>query len=184
MQNSCLYEMYGSQAKMFKNIFPDYETFKSWYLSSPLCDGENDIPNKKTFALIYNEYCVSRINSTEEVFKLRFSNELYTYYKEFEKTSEEINKLMLVTDDEISTADSTVRNIANIPENTYDTNSESVNFVSTQEKVISKKGNLQVRREQISNKRSLTTRTFLNRFQKLFERIISPAYVFVVENEE
>ena len=34
---------------LFKNIFPSYEEFKSWYLTTPFSDNENDVHSEKTF---------------------------------------------------------------------------------------------------------------------------------------
>lgn len=176
-------EMIDYNSQLFKNIFPDYDTFKAWYISTPLSDNELDVPTPKTFALISNEFNDSHSALSIESFKQRFSNDLYTYYREFEETTKSIISLMNVTDDEISTADSMIMNVANIPETQNSTDIEDVGFVSTQQKTIQKKGQLQIRKEQLANKRTFTVKTFINRFRHLFIKIISPAYNFVVAEE-
>lgn len=170
--------------ELFKNIFPDYNSFAEWYRSTPLSDNESDVPSLKTFTLIAYEYNSSHVNSSVESFKQRFANELYTYYREFEATSASVLELMQLTDDEIAKADEVITNIASIPETRYDTNSETVDFVTTQQKMINKKGKLQVKKEQLSSKRTFTTKTFINRFRHLFKKFISPAYNYVVGEPE
>lgn len=177
-------QMVDYDTKLFKNIFPDYETFKNWYLSSPLSDDETDVPSEKTFRLISNEYNDCHVSFSVESFKEHFENDLYTYYREFEATSKSIIELMQLTDEQISIAGNVITNIANIPETESTTDEETVDFITQQQKMINKKGNLQVKREQLSNKRTFTTKTFLNRFRHLFVRIISPAYTFVVKEED
>lgn len=168
---------------LFKNIFPDYETFKEWYLSTPLSDGVDDVPNEKTFTIIAYEYNDSHSSFSIESFKQHFANDLYTFYKEFEETTKAISDLMKLTDDDIAIADKMIMNVANIPETESSTDVEEVDFISTQQKTINKKGTLQVKKEQLSNKRIFTVKTFLNRFRHLFIKIISPSYTFVVMEE-
>lgn len=162
--------------KLFKNIFSSYSDFKNWYLSTPLSDDSNDVPSEKTFTLIAYEYNSSHVNSTVESFKQRFANDLYTYYKEFEATTKAISDLMKLTDEEISMSDIMITNVANIPETEGSTNEEEVDFISSQQKSISKKGKLQVKKEQLSSKRAFTVKSFINRFRHLFIRIISLPY--------
>lgn len=169
------------QYKLFKNIFPDYATFASWYKSTPLSDNESDVPQEKTFALIAYEYNDNHVAFTDESFKQRFAIDIYTYYREFEETTKSILAMMQLTDEEIATADSYITNTAVIPETAMSTNVEEVDFVTTQQKQINKKGKLQVKREQLSAKRTFTTRTFIKRFKHLFVKIIDGAYTPVIE---
>lgn len=168
------------ETRLFKNIFPDYQSFSDWYRSTPLSDGVEDVPSLKTFTLIAFEFNDSHTSLSVESFKERFANDIYTYYREFEATSKSIIDLMNLTDDEISIADSMITNFANIPETESSTNIEEVDFITNQQKAINKKGKLQIKKEQLSNKRTFTVKTFLNRFRHLFIKIISPAYTFVV----
>lgn len=173
-------EMIGYSTKYFKDIFPDYDTFKSWYQSTGLSAYANDVPKAVTFRLIANEYNDSHVNLSDESFKEHFANDIYTYYKEFEATTQSIIDLMNLTDDEIAIADNMITNFAQIPETESSTNVEEVDFISNQQKIINKKGLLQIKREQLANKRIFTVKTFLNRFRHLFIKIISPAYTYVV----
>lgn len=173
-------EMIGYSTKYFKDIFPDYDTFKSWYQSTGLSADANDVPKAVTFRLIANEYNDSHVNLSDESFKEHFANDIYTYYKEFEATTQGIIDLMNLTDDEIAIADNMITNFAQIPETESSTNVEEVDFISNQQKIINKKGLLQIKREQLANKRIFTVKTFLNRFRHLFIKIISPAYTYVV----
>ena len=173
------------QYKLFKNIFPDYETFSTWYKSTPLSDSETDVPSEKTFALIAYEYNDNHVAFTEESFKQRFAVDIYTFYREFEETTKSIIAMMQLTDDEIATADSYITNTAVIPEEVMSTNVEEVDFVTSQQKQINKKGKLQVKKEQLSAKRVFTTRTFIKRFKHLFVKVIDAAYTPVIgENME
>lgn len=177
-------EIIDYNSKLFKNIFPDYDTFASWYKETGLSDDENDCPSKKTFILISNEYNDSHVCSSVESFKQRFANEIYTYYKEFEQTTKSIDELMNLTDQEISIAGQTIVNSADVPETENSTDIESVDYISNQTKNIVKKGNLQIKKEQLSNKRTYTVKTFINRFRHLFIKIISPANTFVVKEPD
>lgn len=170
--------------KLFKNIFTDYNNFKEYYLSTPLSDNEKDVPSEKTFTIIAFEFNDSHACMSVESFKQRFANDIYTYYREFEATSKSISDLMNLTDEEIAIADSIITNIANIPETESSTDEETVDFISSQQKAINKKGKLQIKKEQLSNKRAFTVKTFLNRFRHLFIRVASPAYTFAVEEPE
>lgn len=170
--------------KVFNDIFPDYETFKNWYLSTPFSEDETDVPTLKTFSLLQYEYGDSHIAFTEDGFKQHFAIDIFTFYKEFEETSKVIAELMKLTDEEIENYDISIVNIANVPEVESSTDVENVDFLSTQQKQISKKGKLQVKKEQLSNKRSYTTRSFIKKFKKLFIRILSPAYTFVIQEKE
>lgn len=165
-----------NEFSLFKNIFPDYDVFKKWYTSIPLSDGETDCPELKTFTLISYEFNDCHVKYTNESFKQRFANVLYTCYKEFETTTEEIKKLMELSDSEIAISDSMITNIAEIPELESTTDVESVDFISQQQKMINKKGQLQIRREQLANKRIFTVKTFLNRFKKLFRNVVSTGF--------
>ena len=170
--------------KLFKDVFPNYEIFSTWFKSTPLSVPSGACPTLLTFTLIAYEYNGSHIAFTEEEFKEKFAVDIYTYWKEYEETTKTIEELLALTDSEIAIADSTILNIANIPETENSTDTEQVDFVSQQQKTISKKGKLQIKREQLSNKRIFTTKTFLKRFKHLFIRILSPAYTFVVEEKE
>lgn len=170
--------------KIFKNVFQDYNTFINWYTNNPLSDGITDCPSIKTFTLIANEYNDSHIAFSEESFKEHFANDIYTYYKEFEATTKGISDLMNITDEEIAIENQNIVNYASIPETESSTDEEVVDFISNQQKTINKKGKLQVKREQLSNKRAFTVKTFLKRFKHLFITIISPAYTFVVGEPE
>lgn len=170
--------------KRFKDIFASYEEFKDWYLATGLSDDEFDVPSKKTFILIANEYNDSHIAYSEEGFKEHFANDIYTFYKEFEETTKSIIDLMRLTDEEISISDSIIVNTASIPETVGSTDDETVDFVSSQQKNINKKGLLQIKKEQLSNKRTFTVKTFLKRFKHLFIKILSSSYNFVVEEPE
>lgn len=169
---------------LFKNIFKNYQEFYNWYGSTPLSEGDKDVPSEKTFTLIAYEYNDSTVNSSVESFKQRFANDIYTYYKEFEATTKAIDELMNMTDEEIAIDNNLITNLANIPEYELNTDIESVNFVSTQQKTISRKGNLQIKKEQLSSKRIYTVKTFINRFRHLFIKILSPAYTYVVGEDE
>lgn len=175
-------EKYDS--RLFKNIFKNYEEFKLWYLSIPLSEGEDDVPSEITFTLIANEYNDCHSCLSVESFKQRFSNDLYTYYKEFEETTKSIKELMSLTDEEISTEDSMITNFANIPENESSTDEETVDFITSQQKSINKKGKLRIKKEQLSNKRIYTVKTFLGRFKHLFIKVISPYYTMVIEEND
>ena len=143
-----------------------------------------DCPTLKTFALIYNEYADCHVAFTDESFLDRFANDLYTFYKEFEQTTKAIDDLMNLSDNDISIADRMITNIANIPETTSSTDAEEVDYITQQQKSINKKGTLQVKKEQLSNKRAYTVRSFLNKFRHLFIKIISPTYNTVYIEEE
>lgn len=175
-------EMVSRNEEFFKNIFPDYQSFKTWYEGLPLSDGE--VPSEKTFTLIAYEYNDSHISFSVEGFKQHFAIDLYTFYKEFEETTKSIIELMKLTDEEIATADSMIVNMANIPETESSTDEEVVNFISTQQKHINKKGKLQIKKEQLSSKRIFTVKTFLGRFRHLFIKVLTPSYNFVVEEPE
>lgn len=174
----------GYDNRLFKNMFPSYEVFKEWYLSLPLSDNSNDVPSEKTFSLIAYEYNGSHASYDPVVFKEKFANDLYTYYKEFEATTKSIDDLMSLTDEDISIDNRTITNVANIPEIESSTDVEEVDFITQQQKNIIKKGTLQIKKEQLSNKRTYTVKTFLKRFKHLFIKIISPAYINVIEEPE
>lgn len=170
--------------RLFKNIFASYDDFKKWYASTPLSDNEIDVPSEKTFTLIAYEYNDSHVNMSPESFKQHFANDLYTYYKEFEETTKSIKDLLSLTDEEVAQANTVINNIAVTPEVENSTNAEEVDFISQQQKTIVKKGKLQIKREQLANKRTLTTKKFLARFKHLFINILSPAYVDVYREKE
>lgn len=173
-------EILDYNTQLFKNVFPTYEEFKNWYLQCGLSDGEEDVPNQKTFRLIANEYNDSHVAMSPESFKERFANDLYTYYREFEATTKAINEMMALTDKELSVGLKTVVNFADIPETERSTDTEEVDFISNQTKNIELKGALQVKRDKISAQRAFTVKTFIGRFRHLFIRIVSPAYTFVI----
>lgn len=177
-------QMIDYNTRLFKNIFKSYNDFKTWYRQTGLSDDENDVPSQKTFTIIANEYNDSHVAMSPESFKERFANDLYSYYQEFEQTTKAISDLMKLTDKDIEFDNSIIMNIANIPEDGYTTSSEEVDFVTAQQKQISKKGKLQVSKELISNKRSFTVKTFLNRFRHLFIKVLTPAYTYVVVEDE
>lgn len=165
--------------RLFKNIFPTYEDFASWYKSLPLSDDNTDCPSAKTFALIAFDYNDSHSSFSPESFKEHFAIDLYTYYKEFEATTKAIDDIMKLTDSEIAVSDVSILNVADIPENTYDTGDDLVNFVSNQQRTMNKKGNLQIKKEQLANKRAYTVRSFLNKFKHLFIKVIAPGFTQV-----
>ena len=174
------------ETPLFKDIFQDYESFAEWYKQTGLSDDDTDVPSKKTFTLIFNEYADCHSAFAPFDFKCHFANDLYTYYREFEETTKSLLELMKLTDDEIANADTMIINNANIPETESSTDEETVDFISQQQKTINKKGKLQIKREQLSNKRAFTTNRFLNRFKHLFIKILSSAYtpVYVEDNDD
>lgn len=177
-------EMLDYNTRLFKNIFPNYQSFKEWYTATPLSDSPNDCPNEKTFTLIAYEYNDSHVSLSPESFKERFANDIYTYYREFEATTKGIIDLMALTDKDISIADQMITNFANVPETENSTNVEEVDFITNQQKNINVKGKLQIKKEQLANKKTFTVRTFINRFRHLFIKVISPAYTFVIAEPE
>lgn len=146
-------------------------------------DKKLDCPRLQTFSLLFNNYSDNHIASSLETFKMHFTNILDTYFKEYENTTKAIDKLMDLKEEDIATDYSTILNIANIPETESTTNQEEVNFISQQQKTISKKGKLQISKEILASKKAYTTRTFLNRFKYLFIKIISSGYNLLYENE-
>ena len=177
-------QMLGYEERIFKNIFPTYNDFKTWYTGTPLSDNANDVPSEKTFTLIAYEYNESHSAFDPVCFKEHFANDLYTYYKEFEATTESIDELMSLSDDDIAIDNRTILNVADIPETTNSTDVEEVNFITQQQKNIVKKGTLQIKKEQLSNKKTYTVKTFLKRFRHLFIKLLSPAYVNVIKEPE
>jgi len=169
-----------NRGEYFKNIFANYGVFSDWYKTTPLSETTTDVPSLKTFTLISYEYNDSTSSMSVEGFKQHFAIDIYTYYKEFEATTKSIVDLLNVTDDEISVADSMITNVANIPENASSTDVLDVGFISNQQKTIQKKGILQIRKEQLSSKRTFTTKTFIGRFKHLFINVLSPSYNYVV----
>ena len=139
-------EILDFNTTLFKNIFPTYTEFASWYKTTPLSDDLTDVPSEKTFALIANEFNDSHSAFSPESFKQHFANDLYTYYREFEATTASILELMKLTDDDISLADSMITNFANVPETESSTNITEVNFISNQQKSINKLGKLQIKK--------------------------------------
>lgn len=177
-------EILDFDTTLFKNIFPTYSEFSSWYKTTPLSDDLTDVPSEKTFALIANEFNDSHSAFSPESFKQHFANDLYTYYREFEATTASILELMKLTDDDISLTDTMITNFANVPETTASTSDTEVGFISNQQKSMNQLGKLQIKKAQLANKRAFTVRTFLNRFRHLFIKVISPAYTYVVSEPD
>ena len=166
--------------KTFCQVFPDYDTFREWYQSIPLSTN-GDCPNEKTYTLILYQYADSHIAYSVEGFKQKLAKTLYTYYKEFEKTTNAIDELMDLSDEDVAIANVSTLNMADTPETAFDTDDgmkedSAVDYTSQQQKTIHRKGKMQVKREQLSNKRAYTVTTFLNRFTYLFVRILSTPY--------
>ena len=177
-------EILDFNTTLFKNIFPTYSEFSSWYKTTPLSDDLTDVPSEKTFALIANEFNDSHSAFSPESFKQHFANDLYTYYREFEATTATILELMKLTDGEIETSDVMVTNFASTPETPTNTANDIVGFISNQQRSMNKLGKLQIKKAQLANKRAFTVRTFLNRFRHLFIKVISPAYTYVVSEPD
>lgn len=142
-----------------------------------------DIPTLKTFATIFYEYSDSHIACSDESFRFKYANIMATYYKEYEQTTKAITNLMNLTDNDIAIDNYIITNSAEIPETPSSTSIEEVDYVSVQQKNFTKKGKLQISKELLYNKKSYTTKTFLNRFRYLFIRILSNSYTPVYENE-
>lgn len=142
-----------------------------------------DIPSIKTFALLFHEYCDNHIAYDIVSFMMKYANVMCTYYKEYEQTSKAIDKLMNLTEDDIAIDNCIITNSADIPETESSTNVEEVNYVSVQQKNINKKGKLQISKELLYNKKSYTTKTFLNRFRHLFIRILSHSHTALYEED-
>ena len=168
--------------KRFVDVYPDYASFTSWWEGTKL----NTFPiNELTFTLIAYEYDDCSLGFKSDIdFKHHFAIDLYTYANEFQQTTEEINKLMNLTDEEIATADSMITNFAEVTEEASSTDTTSLDYVSNQQKVIQEKGKLKIRKEQLSNKRTYTTKTFLKRFKHLFIKVISDSYTPVIGEPE
>lgn len=177
-------EMLGHSTTLFKNIFPDYVSFSTWYRSTPLSAGETDVPSEITFTLIAYEYNGSHTSMSPDGFKEHFAKDLYTYYKEFEATTKAIDDLMALTEDDVALDDTSIVNFADVPEEKRSTDTEKVDYISNQQKSLTKKGKLRIKKELLSNKRTYTVKTFINRFKHLFIKVLSPAYTFVVSEPD
>lgn len=173
-----------NQFSLFKDLFPDYETFSNWYKSLPLSDSVNPCPSEKTFALIAYEYNESHCAYSDEGFLQHFAIDLYTYYPEFEASTKAIQDLMSLSDEDLAISGKQIINNADIPEAPSSTDEMTVDFISTQQKIIQEKGLMQVKREQLSNKRTFTTRTFIKRFKHLFRVVFDTPFVPVIEEDE
>lgn len=165
----------GKNTFTFKDVFADYQNFVDWYNSTPF---NSYVPSKIAFGLIWYEYADSHLAFSLEDFKNHFAIDLYTYAKEFDKTSEKIDKMMELTEDDISFDSTVIFNTADIPEVPSSTDIERVDFVSAQQKTLNKKGKLQISREMLSTQRAYTVKGFLKRFKHLFVSVCSPAYTF------
>ena len=171
------------ETDLFKNIFPDYDTFKTWYTQCGLSDGVTDVPSIKTFKLIFYRFADSHVRFSNDSFKGQFAIDLYTNYKEFEATTAAIDTMMSLTANDISTDSSMIMNLANIPETESSTDTEVVNFIGTQQKTINKKGSLRISKDLLGAKRAYTVKSFLKKFEHLFVRIFSPYYVYLYKDE-
>ena len=169
---------------LFKNIFPNYDSFSTWYKGCGLSDNATDVPSLKTFQILFYRFADSHVRFSDDSFKGQFAIDLYTYYKEFEETTKAIDTMMSLTASDISTDGSIITNIANIPETENSTDTEVVNFVGQQQKMINKKGSLRISKELVAAKRAYTVKTFIKKFEHLFIRVFSPYYTFVVKDEE
>lgn len=177
------------ETSLFKDIFPTYNDFEEWYTSTPLSDNlysdeANDVPSERTFTILFYEYSDSHVAFSDESFKNRFAVDIYTYYKEFEATTKAIDDLMSLTDNDIIVDGAMITNVADVPETTSTTNIDVVNYISQQQKAISTKGKLRISKELISAKRAYTVRSFVKKFDHLFQRVYSPYYTFVVRDDE
>lgn len=177
-------QMVDYNTRLFKNIFPDYKTFVDWYTTTGFASYVDECPTEVTFRLIFNEYSCSHVCMSVDDFKGHFANDLYTYFREFEETTIAINELMTLTDNDIEIADSIVNNVADIPETAASTDNTTADFISSQNKQITLKGKLQVKKELLSAKRAFTVRSFLAKFKHLFIKVISPSYIYVVEEPD
>ena len=75
-------------------------------------------------------------------FKEHFAKDLYTYYKEFEATTKAIDDLMALTEDDVALDDTSIVNFADVPEEKRSTDTEKVDYISNQQKSLTKKGKL------------------------------------------
>ena len=145
-------------------------------------ENATDVPSKKTFYLIAYEYDDSRVCFSDVGFLEHFAIDLYSYYKEFEGTTKAIDNLMSLSATDIEKDGYMVQNFADIPEVPDSTNAEEVSYISNQNKTINIKGNLQIAKELLSNKRAYTVKQFLSRFKHLFVKVLSTKYEYYVED--
>lgn len=179
-------QLYGYGTNVFKNIFKDFEAFKTIYQDSPFFyDEQGDYigPQYTTFKLIYNNYAGSHVAMSDEDFINRFENRLFEHFEKFEFDNKLRKGVRLATDDDWSDDSKVIRNEAMAPNTSGTTDSELVESLDSQTKVNNKTGYAGIVGKKEFYNRSYSISNFLEKFKDLFIRIYDPQTVPVWVSE-
>ncbi|MFI3297333.1 MAG: hypothetical protein R3Y59_06860 [bacterium] len=164
---------------MFIDIFPDYDTFQSKLITSPLFN-ENGVwtgCSEQTFQLLYNRYQGSHVSMSDTSFVCQFSNTLYEHFERFEYDISIKKEAREVSNDTWGYDGYSIANTAESPNEIGDTDSTKLNSLDRQNKTIVKDGISRVLYKKSDHNRAYYVKRFLDYFKYLFIKVLNSAYM-------
>lgn len=175
--------IYGEyRTRTFGEIFPDVTSFTDFYSSGPipgrLLNG-NDYSTYQAdtiYTLLCSEYFGAHISmSSEDWFKLKVMQIIYEYGPTWQREMALQDKLLALTDDQLMTGSKAIYNHAAHPSTDPSTATlEELTYIDDQNTSNWKKERIRAFVDGSSGLDDSITRTFLNRFKKLFIKFIYP----------
>jgi len=170
----------------FKEIFVDFNDFKTKYESSPFPQTLTGTDLQTAFWLIYAKYMNDPIaNQSVEQFKLKFFSTFYQYAPNWAKEIDIQSKLRNLTEEEMRAGTKTIHNQALNPATAPATSElEEIPFINQQQTAKYKKSILEGYNNLLLLLNSDLTDVFLSRFKDLFKYFVRPEKVVYYINED
>lgn len=171
--------LYGNfRTRTFTDIYTELETFKEDYTDNGIPTTLSDTNIETLYYLLYARYGNSNIASSDEnQFKYKLFSTIFMYGPAWQKRLEVQNKLMELTDDEITKGATAIYNQALNPSQAPTTQTlEELNYINQQNTTKYKKSKLEgyaILEELIKTD---VTEQFIGKFKKLFITVVEPDY--------
>ena len=185
--------LYGNFRQVkFTDVFPDVQVFLSLYSDNggiPAKFSSQDTA-KTLYYLLYARYGNSVIASSDtNQFKFKLLSIIYSYGPAWEKRLEIQDKLRALTEDEITTGNTTIMNHAYNPSTAPSTTSlEELTYINEQDTNKSKRSKMDAYSFLWDLLDTDVTTEFLNRFSALFLKVVQPElplwYETIIDDEE
>lgn len=169
--------VYGNfRTRKFSDIYESFETFKMQYEESGIPALLSEESLKTLYFLLYAKYGNSNIASNDEnQFKYKVYSTIFMYGPTWEKRIEIQKKLRALSDDEIMIGSTAIYNAALNPSSAPTTQTlEELQYINSQNTTKYKKSKIEAYQALYSLLETDVTEEFLNKFKKLFIKIVEP----------
>lgn len=161
--------------KRMCDVFPDTDSFIQYYHDCGLDITISDNSARNLYGLLMSRYSESHYYGSEDMFKLRVMSTIYQYGSAWEARLDIQKKIKSLTEEEILRGDIQINNQAAHPstENTNTDTFKPLEYIDNQNASTTTRSKLAAYSLQYNQIVTDVTEEFLDKFKKLFRKIIA-----------